>query len=113
MCGVDEDDDFDEALFLANALNDLHRLMLKNKPHIKQYIKLRKMHGKILDSMMDYYDDGNFEQKIDKTLIPQYNSENKKGHDTVFFCLKAILIRKQVREVKHLRIQWYIKIFPM
>ena len=33
--------------------------MLKNKPNIKKYEKIRKLHSEIIDSMMKYNDSGN------------------------------------------------------
>lgn len=39
---------------LLDGIINLNRLMLKNKPHIKKYNKLRKLHDEILDNMENY-----------------------------------------------------------
>ena len=57
-------EDFFQKLFDNNPQEavdlfvNLHRLTLQNKPHIKKYNKLRKLHGEILDNMDDYLASG-------------------------------------------------------
>lgn len=77
-----EDDDFDEQEFWFNAFNNMHKFMLKGKPHIKEYKKIRKLHSEISSSMMNYYYDDKFEQKVDTDYALQHKSENKDGNDT-------------------------------
>lgn len=49
-----------EAELMYNFFHGFRELLLKDKPHIKEYKKIRKLHGEILDSMMQYYDAGKF-----------------------------------------------------
>ena len=46
---------------ITDFFNNFQKLMLKNKPHIKKYERIRKLHGEIIDSMMKYNDSGKFE----------------------------------------------------
>ena len=55
--------DINESMFLM--MNSFHRYLLAKKEHIKEYYKIRKLHGEIINSMVDYYYDGKFEQKCD------------------------------------------------
>ena len=41
----------------------MRTLMLNDKPHIKEYKKLRGLHSEILGSMMEYFHDGNYKPK--------------------------------------------------
>lgn len=54
-----------EEALLVQALTNMRRYILDEKPHIKAYYKLRKLHGEIIDAMVRYYDDGKFTQTID------------------------------------------------
>lgn len=82
LCGEGEDDDVDRAVLLANMRNKLHKFLLKDKPHIKMYLKLRKMHSKILDGMMDYYHTDKFEQKVNNAFMSQNTLGNKTKDNT-------------------------------
>jgi hypothetical protein len=53
---------FEEQAFWAQALTNMRRYALDQKPHIKAYYKLRKLHTEIVDAMIHYEDDGKFEQ---------------------------------------------------
>lgn len=64
-----EERDRDESWFWV--MNNLRKLTLNRKPHIKEYYKTKKLHGEILASMMKHYDDGKFEQKFDHDEQPQ------------------------------------------
>ena len=44
---------------------DFRMSALKKKEHIKEYQKARKLHGEIVNSMMEYYYSGKFEQKVE------------------------------------------------
>jgi hypothetical protein len=72
-CGDDElfdpDDDNDENMFdereaFFNAMQNVRKYLLKRKPHIREYYKIRDMHGDIVNSMAKYHHDGMFEQKL-------------------------------------------------
>jgi len=54
-----------------NMMNNLRKLTLNGKPHIKEYYRTKKLHGEILASMIKHYDDGKFEQKFDHDYQPQ------------------------------------------
>jgi hypothetical protein len=56
---------FEEQAFLAQALTNMRRYTLDQKPHIKAYYKLRKLHTEIVDAMIRYHQDGKFEQRVD------------------------------------------------
>lgn len=53
---------------ISNFLNGMQNLLLKDKPHIKEYKKIRKLHDEVMKSMMKYWQDGKFEFKIDNTV---------------------------------------------
>jgi len=54
---------------MINALNNMRRIFLDKKPHIKEYYKIRNMHSEIVDAMVQYYQDGKFKQKADKNSV--------------------------------------------
>lgn len=45
---------------ISNILVNLNRFNLNRKEHIKKYNKLRKLHGEVLDSMLDYIEKGKY-----------------------------------------------------
>ena len=59
-----------------NMMNNLRKLTLDRKPHIKEYYRIKKLHGEILASMMKHYDDGKFEQKFDHEYTPKEKLAN-------------------------------------
>jgi len=56
---------------LLRGIIKARMFVLGRKPHIKEYNKVRKMHGDILDDMVLYYEDGKFERRIDPNSTPQ------------------------------------------
>ena len=46
---------------LLSMMVNMHRSLLDRKPHIREYKKIRLMHSEIVNSMMEYYDQGKFE----------------------------------------------------
>ena len=46
-------------------LNNFRMLIMNNKPHIKHYYQIRALHQEVVDAMVKYREDGEFEQKID------------------------------------------------
>ncbi len=67
---------------VSDILNRMQNLLLKNKPHIKEYKKIRKLHDEIVQSMIKYWQDGKFELKtnynmrnLDKTKVSYINTE--------------------------------------
>ena len=67
LSDINEDsDDSNTTLFRARAMNNFHAFLLRNLPHIKEYKKIRRLHGEIVDSMMQYYLSGKFELEVVK-----------------------------------------------
>ena len=54
---------------MIHAINNMRRLFLEKKPHIKEYYKIRNMHSEIVDAMIQYHQNGKFKQKIDKSSV--------------------------------------------
>ncbi len=50
---------------MYNMLANMRDFLLKDKPHIKEYKKIRKLHSEIIDNMQQYYEEGNFKQEFD------------------------------------------------
>jgi len=73
--GVYEDKDMN---FLFDAVFAIHQLMLSQKPHIKEYNRIRRMHGEILRSMMKYCIKDKFEPKPDADILAQYLPDGEK-----------------------------------
>ena len=53
---------------ISEFLNNMQNLLLKNKPHIKKYKKIRKLYNEIMESMMKYLQEEKFELKIDNNV---------------------------------------------
>lgn len=68
---------------MSNVLNKMQNLLLKDKPHIKKYKKIRKLHNEIMESMMKYVYEGKFEFKVDNSRN-KINIKNIKYLDTEF-----------------------------
>ena len=60
---------------MLDFLTNMQDFLLKNKPHIKEYKKIRKLHREIIDSMMNYFYNKNSELVID------YNINNENVYD--------------------------------
>ena len=60
---------------MLDFLTNMQEFLLKNKPHIKEYKKIRKLHREIIDSMMNYFYNKNSELVID------YNIDNENVYD--------------------------------
>jgi len=77
----EDEDDFNDIFFnqgnIKNAINNLRRILLDKKPHIKEYNKMRKMHEEISDTMVQYYQDGKFKKIIDTNFIPDPAAETQ------------------------------------
>ena len=67
--------EFQESLF--KAMTNIRKFTLNKKPHIKEYYKIRKMHGEITDSMSEYYFNGQFNIDDAACLHFASNSKNK------------------------------------
>lgn len=60
--------DDEKSEIISDFLNNMQNLLLKNKPHIKEYRKIRKLHNEVMESMMKYLQEGKFELKIDSNM---------------------------------------------
>jgi len=71
------DDDYNNQELFINAMNNLRRFFLDKKPHIKKYYKIRDMHSEIVNTMIQYYDDGKFERQTDTAFVsePEHKQE--------------------------------------
>ena len=63
--------ELDERRFLLQALNNFRKFILNKKPHIKEYYRIRKMHSEIVGAMIQYHEDGKFEQRADADPVSQ------------------------------------------
>jgi preprotein translocase subunit Sss1 len=79
-------EELSEFEMIANMYHNFHTLMLNKKPHIKEYKKIRRMHSEIVDSMIDYYENDKFEQKVDHTYQPDAPPmrKNRKATETLY-----------------------------
>ena len=80
-----EDKDLENQAFWINAMNNLRMFSLGKKPHIKEYQKIRKLHGEIVGTMMDYFHDGKFEHKIDPDYVYEYTEEDATKRDEFIY----------------------------
>jgi len=69
----DVEANYAEQELMINALNSMRRIFLDGKPHIKEYYKIRDMHSEIVDTMVQYYEEGKFKQKVEKNLVSKPN----------------------------------------
>jgi len=83
----DEEEDIEiySQQILLQALNNLQNFAMERKPHIKEYKKIRNLHGEIIDGMMDYFQSGNFRQEVDTDYISEYEKANNIKNDTITF----------------------------
>jgi len=78
LCG---DEYHDEQELIINAINNLRRFILDKKPHIKEYYKIRNLHGEIVNAMIQYHHEGKFKRKIDTDFV----SESERGKTVYVF----------------------------
>jgi hypothetical protein len=62
---------------MINALNSMRKILLDRKPHIKEYYKIRDMHGEVVNAMVQYHYDGKFKQQVDKNFASEPDHESK------------------------------------
>ena len=60
-----DDDELDLSEIFFKAAINMHEFSLKNKPHIKEYKKIRKLHEEVVGNMVNYWENGKFEHKFD------------------------------------------------
>ena len=56
---------------LMKVFANMREYILSRKAHIKEYKKVRKLHNEVVGSMVDYYDNDNFERKIDPNYVDE------------------------------------------
>jgi hypothetical protein len=66
-----QDDSYAEQEFLINTLTNIRRVFLDKKPHIKEYYKTRNIHSEIVNTMIQYHNDGKFERRIESDTISE------------------------------------------
>lgn len=72
----DEQIEKETAEFLLKGVNNLREFLLKQKDYVKKYYKCRKVHGEVLDSMLNYiysdkYDFGKRLDEVEDSLIKE------------------------------------------
>jgi hypothetical protein len=61
---------------IITGINNLRRIFLDKKPHIKAYYKTRNIHSEIINAMIQYHHDGNFKRQFERAE-PNIISETK------------------------------------
>ena len=79
--------DTESAKVMLEAFQGIRNMMLKSKPHIKQYLKIRQLHSEIVNSMMDYYYDGRFEPTINPDYV--YPKHMKKPEEDTLLLFES------------------------
>jgi len=49
---------------LMTMMVNLNRSLLDDKPHIKEYKKIRRLHSEIVNDMMEYYHEDKFQRQV-------------------------------------------------
>ena len=76
----EENDEDDLINGLYQMKNNFRDFLLKDNPHIKEYRKARKIHGEIMDSMMNYFESSKYKENTEKNymnIIKQQKNEIK------------------------------------
>ena len=100
-------DERDDEIFL-DFLNRMQNFILKDKPHIKKYKNIRKIHDEIMCDMIEYIEKEKFEltfdsddkTKISKTGIININSEFDTNTELGIQALSNILVYKNSKNIK-------------
>lgn len=73
---------------LYNMMINLNRFLLEDKPHIQKYYKMRRLHGEVVDSMMDYIYSGKYNviEKINE-MSPYIDKEVYNSYDNLSYRL--------------------------
>ena len=73
---IELEDDYEEDDDEGNLINGLIQIqnnfrdfLLKDKPHIKEYRKARKIHGEIMDNMMNYFESSKYKENTEKNYM--------------------------------------------
>jgi len=75
---------------LMKLKNNFRMSLMDEKPHIKEYHRVRDLHQDIVDSMVKYFQDGKFEQKAYAGFVPPLDprSPNKRENSLIPVDLK-------------------------
>jgi hypothetical protein len=74
---MQDDDSYEDQDFMINAINNIRKFLLDRKPHIKEYYKIRNIHGDIANAMIKYHYDGKFKQQFDTDSFSEPRHEKK------------------------------------
>lgn len=74
--------DKETAELFLKGMQNMRLFLLKSKNHIKKYIKYRKLHGEVIDSMQNYISNGNYNldnelNNIEESLIKEAKNNIK------------------------------------
>ena len=64
---------------IITGINNLRRIFLDKKPHIKAYYKARNIHSEIVNAMIRYHHDGKFERQFNRAgtnIVSEIKPEN-------------------------------------
>jgi len=67
--------DFFEREHIITGINNLRRIFLDGKPHIKTYYKARNIQSEIVNAMIQYHHDGKFE-RAGNNIVSETKPEN-------------------------------------
>ena len=73
-----EYEEMEEIKRLYQAMQHLRTMELKKLEHIKSYKKARDLHQEIISSMVEFYDNGNFQQSLDLDAIRKHENKHEK-----------------------------------
>ena len=66
-----DEEDIKQQENLLRGIMNMRMFIMGGKPHIKEYNKIRKMHGEIIDDMVRYNEEGKFQRRMDANSTPQ------------------------------------------
>lgn len=72
----ENEDDYDYEDKIYQLEKSIRDCLLKDKPHIKEYKKARKIHGEIIDSMMRYFENSKYQENMKKIYMEMINQNN-------------------------------------
>jgi len=67
---IDDEEDLERSRELLRMMTNLRMGFLEYKTHIKEYLKIRKLHSEVIQSMQKFYDSGSFKAKVDSNYVP-------------------------------------------
>ena len=61
---------------IITSLNNIRKVFLDMKPHIRAYNKARSIHSEIVNAMIQYHHDGKFERKTENNIVSYTKPES-------------------------------------